>query len=63
MQIKCGDLEKEEMEKHIQSRHKKVVAAEATLITKQQNEMAALKKKLDTLENANMKQREGEHNK
>ena len=39
------------MEKHIQTRLKKIVAAESTLITKQQNEMGALKKKLDAIEN------------
>jgi len=35
------------MDKHMANRHKKIVAAEATLITKQQNEMSAMKKKLE----------------
>jgi len=45
-------LEREEQEKGMQNRHKKIVAAEAKLIAKQQNEMAALKKKIDSLESA-----------
>lgn len=44
-------MERDEMDKHIQTRHKKIVAAESTLITKQQTEMSALKKKLDAIEN------------
>lgn len=56
-------MEKDELDKHIQNRHKKIVAAEATLITKQQNEMAALKKKLEAVQVGQYKQREVEHNK
>ena len=40
-------MERDEQEKHLNNRHKKIVASEATLITRQQNEMSALKKKLD----------------
>lgn len=56
-------MERDELDKHMQTRHKKIVAAEATLITKQQNEMAALKKKCEAIEVGQMKQREQEHNK
>ncbi len=63
MQIKVQEMERDEMEKHMQTRHKKIVAAEATLITKQQNEMSALKKKMEAIEVGQMKQREQEHNK
>ena len=45
------------------NRHKKMVAAEAKLITKQQNEMGALKKRIESGEHAQRKQREQEHNK
>jgi hypothetical protein len=33
----------------LQTRHRKIVAAEAVLITKQQNEMSAMKKKLEAI--------------
>jgi len=39
------------------------VAAEAKLITKQQNEMNALRKKIEAGMNEKLKQREAEHNK
>lgn len=41
--MQAQQLQQEEMERHIQTRHKKMVAAEAKLIAKQQNEMSALK--------------------
>jgi hypothetical protein len=47
----------------LQNRQKKIVAAETTLITKQQNEMSALRKKLETIQTGQMKMRELEHNK
>ena len=47
----------------MQMRHKKIVASEAALITKQQNEMSALKKKLEGIQVGQMKSREQEHNK
>ena len=56
-------LEQEERDKSIQARHKKIVAAEAKLIQKQQNEMNALRKKIEAAMNERLKQRENEHNK
>jgi len=56
-------MEKEEQERYLQQRHKKIVAAEAKLIQKQQNEMQALRKKIDSTMQARLKQREQEHNK
>jgi len=44
-------------------RHKSIIAAEAKLIQKQQNEMNALKKKLEGNLNERLKLRETEHNK
>lgn len=44
-------------------RHKKIIASEAKLIQKQQNEMNALKKKLEGNLNERLKLRETEHNK
>ena len=45
------------------ARHKKIIAAEAKLIQSQQQEMNALKKKLETNLNERLKLRETEHNK
>jgi hypothetical protein len=47
----------------MQMRHKKIVAAEAKLIQRQQNEMNALRKKIEAAMNERLKQREAEHNK
>ena len=47
----------------MQARHKKIVAAEAKLIQRQQNEMAALRKKIESNMNERLKTRELEHNK
>mmetsp|Transcript_23122 Transcript_23122/g.17539 ORF Transcript_23122/g.17539 Transcript_23122/m.17539 type:complete len:151 (+) Transcript_23122:215-667(+) len=55
VQVKCQEMERDELEKHMQMRHKKIVAAEAALITKQQNEMSALKKKLEAIQVGQMK--------
>lgn len=63
MQVKAQQMEEDEREKNMQMRHKKIVAAEAKLIQKQQNEMAALRKKIDAQMNERLKQRENEHNK
>ena len=56
-------MEEEERERYMQQRHKKIVAAEATLIQRQANEMNALRKKIETGMNERLKQREIEHNK
>ena len=63
VQVKAQQLEQEEREKYMQQRHKKIVVAEAKMLTKQQNEMAALRKKIDANMNERLKQRESEHNK
>ena len=47
----------------MKERSKKIIAAEAKLIQKQQNEMNALKKKLEANLNERLKLRETEHNK
>jgi hypothetical protein len=47
----------------MKDRHKKIIAAEAKMIQKQQNEMNALKKKLEANLNERLKLRETEHNK
>jgi|TARA_B110000305_G_C19285107_1_gene561312 predicted nuclease with TOPRIM domain len=56
-------MEAGEREKYMKDRHKKIIAAEAKLIQKQQNEMNALKKKLEGNLNERLKLRETEHNK
>ncbi len=61
--MRAQQLEKEEQERHLQRRHKQIVAAEAKLIQKQQNEMMALQKKCESIQNEQMKMRETEHNK
>lgn len=52
VQVQGLQLEKDEQERHLQVRHKKIVSAESTLIQKQQNEMSALRKKVETTEAA-----------
>ena len=47
----------------MKERSKKIIASEAKLIQKQQNEMNALKKKLEANLNERLKLRETEHNK
>ena len=61
--MRCQELEAIEREKYMQERHKKIISAEAKLISKQQNEMNALKKKLEANLNERLKLRETEHNK
>lgn len=55
VQIKAQQMEEEERERYMQQRHKKIVAAEATLIQKQANEMNALRKKIETGMNERLK--------
>ena len=62
MQIRCQELEKDEYEKYMQTRHKKIVAAEAKLIQKQQNEMHATRKKQEAVMPEKLKIRDHEHN-
>ena len=56
-------MEVEERDKYMDERNKKIVALEAKLIKKQQGEMNALKKKLESNLNERLKLRETEHNK
>ena len=63
MQQQAQELEIQERDKYMKERHKKIIAAEAKLIQKQQNEMNALKKKLEANLNERLKLRETEHNK
>jgi hypothetical protein len=58
VQVKCQEMERDELDRHMQNRHKKIGASETTLITKQQNEMSALRKKLDAIQTGQMKMRE-----
>ena len=53
----------EERDKYMDDRNKKIIAQEAKLIKKQQCEMNALKKKLESNLNERLKLRESEHNK
>lgn len=55
-------MEKDEYEKYMNSRHKKIVAAEAKLIQKQQNEMHAMRKKQEMVMAEKLKIRDHEHN-
>lgn len=55
VQVKAQQLEKDEQDRYLQARHKKIIAAEAKLIQKQQNEMGALRKKIDANISARMK--------
>lgn len=56
-------MEIEERDKYMDERNKKIIALEAKLIKKQQGEMNALKKKLESNLNERLKLRETEHNK
>ena len=56
-------MEVEERDKYMKERNEKIIALEAKLIKKQQGEMNALKKKLESNLNERLKLRETEHNK
>lgn len=62
-QQEAKELEVVEREKFAKQRNQKLITAEATMITKQQNEMNALKKKLESNLNERMRLREAEHSK
>ena len=55
-------MEEKERVQYMEKRHKKILAAEATLMQKQQIEMNALRKKLEGKMNERLKLREVEHN-
>ena len=63
MQAKGTDLEQTEREQYMIDIHKKILASEAHMMSKQSNEMNALKKKLEGRMNERLKLREVEHNK
>ena len=63
MQVKAQNLEKEEQEKHMQTRQKKIVSIESQLIKNQQIEMQGTTKKLETIQTEQLRQREIEQNK
>lgn len=63
VQMRANELEEHERQNYIEARHKKILAAEAKLMQKQQNEMNALKKKLEARMNERLKLREVEHSK
>ena len=63
VQIRANEMEEKEKNAHMEQRHKKILAAEAKLMAKQQNEMNALRKKLEGRMNERLKLREVEHNK
>ena len=62
VQQKGNELEEKERQQFMDTRHKKILAAEAKLMQKQQNEMNALRKKLENKMNEYLKKREQEHN-
>lgn len=61
--MRANELEAKEREQYMIEVGKKVLASESTLINRQQNEMAALRKKLEGRMNERLKLREVEHNK
>ena len=63
IQTKVTKMDSEEMEKHLKWREKKFVSCEADLIKKQQNQLNALKKKLEAIENEDRRCRELDQNK
>ena len=63
VQLRANEMEEKEKADHLETRHKKILAAEAKLMQKQQNEMNALRKKLEGRMNERLKLREVEHNK
>ena len=48
--MKAQNLEREEQEKHMQNRQKKIVSIESQLIKNQQIEMQGTTKKLETIQ-------------
>lgn len=63
MQVRAQELEEKEREQFMVDVHKKILSSEAHMMTRQSNEMSALKKKLEARMNERLKLREVEHNK
>ena len=61
--MRANELESKEREQYMVEVSKKVLASESTLISRQQTEMAALRKKFEGRMNERLKLREVEHNK
>lgn len=62
VQVHCQELERDEYDRYMNVRHKKIVAAEAKLIQRQQNEMHATRKKQEAIMSEKLKIRDHEHN-
>lgn len=63
VQQKANEMEEGERQGYLENRYRKILAAEAKLMQKQQNEMNALRKKLEARMNERLKLRDIEHNK
>lgn len=63
IQIRANDLEEKERDLFMVEVQKKVLSSDANLMARQQNEMSALRKKLEGRMNERLKLREVEHNK
>ena len=59
----ANDLEEKERDLFMVEVQKKVLSSDANLMARQQNEMSALRKKLEGRMNERLKLREVEHNK
>ena len=62
VQQQANEQEENERQQHMDSRLKKILAAESKLMQKQQTEMSGLTKKLEGKMNEYLKKREQEHN-
>ena len=63
IQMRANDLEEKERDLFMVEVQKKVLSSDANLMARQQNEMSALRKKLEGRMNERLKLREVEHNK
>jgi hypothetical protein len=61
--MRANDLEEKEKDLYMVEVQKKVLSSDANLMARQQNEMSALRKKLEGRMNERLKLREVEHNK
>lgn len=60
--VRAAELEERERQQYMVDVHRKILASESTLLARQGNEMAALKKKLEARMNEKLKEREVQHN-
>ena len=61
MQTRADKLFAKETDQHMINREKKILASETKLMQKQQNEMSALRKKIERKINEELKKREQSH--